>query len=386
MSLPERPLGSGGGEITCVGFGVWAIGGGGWVYSWGPQDDELSLATMRHALDLRHADKSAATILMMLWASTRSGVSTINRTNPRPPQGSVSIPISVVNELGFTEAFLKAVSAVLAITGQMFGFPCLKRLFERRAPEQHAKAEVPNGRTTLISLDALDARLLRQSENRLKRWGVTGWLVGAFLWLMVLPAPGRGDDAFFAIQYPPGPATFVMRLTDPVKIHARDILAGEKSDSPHVTGTIVQAPACYSQPWSFHLDSVSISFFDLATEVCDASITYVEQHLAEVGGAFLPGNTWCPWGSKLVQEIAPPDCVASMVTSVSAASYNEIALAQESIASVRHRDGSCDRADSQVQRGHRAPRIAVLHIFDPSEFPGAGRHGFRSGPGHDHER
>ena len=111
MSLPERPLGSSGGEITCVGFGVWAIGGGGWVYSWGPQDDELSLATMRHALDLRHADKSAATILMMLWASTRSGVSTINRTNPRPPQGSVSIPISVVNELGFTalqEAFLKA--------------------------------------------------------------------------------------------------------------------------------------------------------------------------------------------------------------------------------------------------------------------------------------
>jgi uncharacterized protein (TIGR03437 family) len=167
----------------------------------------------------------------------------------------------------------------------------------------------------------------------LKCLGVTGWLVGAFLWLMVLPAPGRGDDAFFAIQYPPDPATFIIRLTDTQKIqHARDILAGKSSDSPHVIGTIVQAPACYSQPWSFHLDSTSISFFDFATEVCDASITYVEQHLAEVGGAFLPGNTWCPWGSKLVREIAAPDCVASMVTSVSAASYSEIALAQESIA------------------------------------------------------
>jgi uncharacterized protein (TIGR03437 family) len=169
--------------------------------------------------------------------------------------------------------------------------------------------------------------------NRLKRWGVTGWLVGAFLCLMVLPAPGRADDAFFAIQYPPDPATFVIRLTDPVKIqHARDILAGKKSDSPQVIGTIVQAPACYNQPWSFHLDSASISFFDFATEVCDASISYVEQHLAEVGGAFLPGNTWCPWGSELVREIAAPDCVASLVTCVSAASYNEIALAQESIA------------------------------------------------------
>jgi uncharacterized protein (TIGR03437 family) len=164
-------------------------------------------------------------------------------------------------------------------------------------------------------------------------WRVTRWFVPAFLWLMALPAPGCGDDAFFAIQYPPDPATFVVRVTDPVKIqHARDILAGKSNDSPHLTGTIVQAPACYSQPLSFHVDSASISFFDFATEVCDASITYVEQHLAEVGGAFLPGNTWCPWGSKLVQEIAAPDCVASLVTGVSAASYSEVALPQESIA------------------------------------------------------
>ncbi|MCU1258448.1 MAG: repeat containing protein, partial [Bryobacterales bacterium] len=135
------------------------------------------------------------------------------------------------------------------------------------------------------------------------------------------------------VQYPPDPATFVVRITDPVKIqHARDILAGKSNDSPHLIGTIVQAPACYNQPLSFHVDSASIGFFDFATEVCDASIPYVEQHLAEVGGAFLPGNTWCPWGSKLVQEIAAPDCAASLATSVSAASYSEAALAQESIA------------------------------------------------------
>jgi hypothetical protein len=34
-------------------------------------------------------------------------------------------------------------------------------------------------------------------------------------------------------------------------------------------------------------------------EVCDASMTYVEDHLDEVGGAFLPGAQWCPWDSKL---------------------------------------------------------------------------------------
>lgn len=52
MNLPTRPLGSSGLQITTVGFGAWAIGGGGWAFSWGPQDDEVSIATMRHALEL----------------------------------------------------------------------------------------------------------------------------------------------------------------------------------------------------------------------------------------------------------------------------------------------------------------------------------------------
>lgn len=52
MNLPQRSLGSSGVPITVTGFGAWAIGGGGWVFGWGPQDDSVSLATIRHALDL----------------------------------------------------------------------------------------------------------------------------------------------------------------------------------------------------------------------------------------------------------------------------------------------------------------------------------------------
>ena len=52
MALTKRSLGSSGLEITTVGFGSWAIGGGGWSYGWGPQDDDESIATMRHAIDL----------------------------------------------------------------------------------------------------------------------------------------------------------------------------------------------------------------------------------------------------------------------------------------------------------------------------------------------
>ena len=54
MNLPQRPLGSSRVLITKTGFGAWAIGGGGggWAFGWGPQDDTVSLATMRHALEL----------------------------------------------------------------------------------------------------------------------------------------------------------------------------------------------------------------------------------------------------------------------------------------------------------------------------------------------
>jgi aryl-alcohol dehydrogenase-like predicted oxidoreductase len=50
MALPTRPFGRSGLNITRVGFGSWALGGGDWAFSWGPQDDDASLATMRHAI------------------------------------------------------------------------------------------------------------------------------------------------------------------------------------------------------------------------------------------------------------------------------------------------------------------------------------------------
>ena len=77
-------------------------------------------------------------------------------------------------------------------------------------------------------------------------------------------------------------------------------------------GKIVKAPAFYNTPWSFHLDPHSIQFFDFAIEVCDASIDYTQEHLEEVGGCFLPGNTWCPWGSQLKAEIPAPEGANSL--------------------------------------------------------------------------
>src|SRR2546423_1220812 len=51
-SLPVRQLGTTDLNITRVGFGAWATGGGGWAFGWGPQNDEESIAAMNHAIDL----------------------------------------------------------------------------------------------------------------------------------------------------------------------------------------------------------------------------------------------------------------------------------------------------------------------------------------------
>lgn len=50
MSLLIRPLGTSGLHITQVGFGAWAIGGGGWAGGWGSQDDADSVAAIKHAV------------------------------------------------------------------------------------------------------------------------------------------------------------------------------------------------------------------------------------------------------------------------------------------------------------------------------------------------
>jgi aryl-alcohol dehydrogenase-like predicted oxidoreductase len=51
-SLPVRQLGTTDMNITRVGVGAWAMGGGGWSFAWGPQDDNDSIAAMNHALEL----------------------------------------------------------------------------------------------------------------------------------------------------------------------------------------------------------------------------------------------------------------------------------------------------------------------------------------------
>jgi uncharacterized protein (TIGR03437 family) len=156
--------------------------------------------------------------------------------------------------------------------------------------------------------------------------------LGVWLVLAGLASALFAEEAYFEVNA--SSQRFVIRLTDPRLIQeARNIVHGRQNDRVSVTGWIVKAPAPYNPGWSFHVDPNSISFFSLATEVCDAAVPYVEEHLAEVGGAFLPGNRWCPWSSKVAREIPEPAGAQRMLLIASGASFSEVAISPGSLAS-----------------------------------------------------
>jgi aryl-alcohol dehydrogenase-like predicted oxidoreductase len=49
--MTTKRLGNSDMELTPIGIGAWAIGGGGWKFGWGPQDDAESVAAIHAALD-----------------------------------------------------------------------------------------------------------------------------------------------------------------------------------------------------------------------------------------------------------------------------------------------------------------------------------------------
>jgi aryl-alcohol dehydrogenase-like predicted oxidoreductase len=50
--METRQLGNSDMKITVLGIGAWAMGGSGWAFAWGPQDDDASIRAIHRGLDL----------------------------------------------------------------------------------------------------------------------------------------------------------------------------------------------------------------------------------------------------------------------------------------------------------------------------------------------
>src|SRR5216683_1201131 len=49
--MQKKRLGNSDMDLTPIGIGAWAMGGTGWAFSWGPQDDQESIEAIHTALD-----------------------------------------------------------------------------------------------------------------------------------------------------------------------------------------------------------------------------------------------------------------------------------------------------------------------------------------------
>jgi len=49
--METRKLGWADLNLTTIGLGTWALGGGKWEYGWGPQDDKNSVDTILRAIE-----------------------------------------------------------------------------------------------------------------------------------------------------------------------------------------------------------------------------------------------------------------------------------------------------------------------------------------------
>src|SRR5881396_1426208 len=119
-TLPTAPLGTTGMRITRVGFGAWAIGGGGWTFAWGNQDDADSIAAIRHAVErginwidtaavygLGHSEEIVARALRDIPADDRPYVFTKaglvwDEHDHAAPLRRVGDPLSLRREVGLS--------------------------------------------------------------------------------------------------------------------------------------------------------------------------------------------------------------------------------------------------------------------------------------------
>jgi hypothetical protein len=96
---------------------------------------------------------------------------------------------------------------------------------------------------------------------------------------------------------------FIARITDPVSIATARAELNKTEEFKIISGIINASAVEWNPGWSFHILPDTVIFGDVFTEVCDANVEFVEENLEDVGGAFLPNNQWCPWNSRVLEEL-----------------------------------------------------------------------------------
>lgn len=127
---------------------------------------------------------------------------------------------------------------------------------------------------------------------------------------LATPATAHAETAYFSmVNVRPGtlPHEFIFAATDPATIATlrEEILTGTVFKPLLISGRIERGRKPYNAEWNFHYVPETVATAASQVEVCDSDVFEIEDRIETVGGAFLPGNIWCPWSMRLVREVLP---------------------------------------------------------------------------------
>ncbi len=115
------------------------------------------------------------------------------------------------------------------------------------------------------------------------------------------PGSGGGEAVFviracLGSEHAPGGEEFRVMILDPDVIEEAASRVG-LGTGRILSGRLVEGNGGFNAPWSWHLDSGSIAFTDVAPEVCDGCPGFVEDDLP-----YWLGNVeqFCPWGTEVL--------------------------------------------------------------------------------------
>jgi aryl-alcohol dehydrogenase-like predicted oxidoreductase len=151
IGMQTRKLGNSDLSITRVGYGAWAIGGSGWQYAWGSQDDSDSIAAIHRSLELGVNWIDTAAVYGLGHSEEVVGRALKSWPGPRPyvftkcglrwdPQGNVRKTLSADSIRHEVEDSLRRLSVEVI------------DLYQIHWPPEPDSAELEEGWSTLASL------------------------------------------------------------------------------------------------------------------------------------------------------------------------------------------------------------------------------------------
>lgn len=168
--------------------------------------------------------------------------------------------------------------------------------------EAHWTRAVVNGSEADVLVQAFQRRVLTYTPSNPSGWQVESGNVGRHYYEWRHEQDSGQLEGGVLATFAVGDETFKVWVTNPDTIDQLFALQAGESDADIPIGPIEYGSgvANHNAPWNWHYDPDAIEMTEAAIELCDATPSYVEEHLTEFVETV---GSYCPWNAELVDLV-----------------------------------------------------------------------------------